>query len=226
MPGTQEEPGPWWTCHDCELPRMATEGPSDVGEERQGGDLAPWRAVMWLRLCRRCWYAAAKPLPGPEGCESARWEMERAHHQDPGLGPQGRIRGRRQKRSHGWEPQPGQSRSQAWGGREVRPDGDVMRLEGSAKPGVCPDEAKEAANCTEGCQDDGNCNGNLKCCLTACGMACQMPNAKPGNCPEMKPGIPMLGLCHNQCSMDSHCVSSFKCCTNGCGRMSCVLPVF
>uniref|UniRef100_A0A7M4ENG1 WAP four-disulfide core domain 2 n=1 Tax=Crocodylus porosus TaxID=8502 RepID=A0A7M4ENG1_CROPO len=96
----------------------------------------------------------------------------------------------------------------------------------AAKAGVCPDEAKEAANCTEGCQDDSNCNGSLKCCLTACGMACQTPNAKPGNCPEIKPGIPMLGLCRNQCSMDSHCISNMKCCANGCGKVSCMTPVF
>lgn len=57
----------------------------------------------------------------------------------------------------------------------------------AAKPGVCPDEAKEAANCTESCQDDGNCNGNLKCCLTACGMACQMPN---GNTPPHTGAVP------------------------------------
>ncbi|XP_019395057.1 PREDICTED: WAP four-disulfide core domain protein 2-like isoform X1 [Crocodylus porosus] len=95
-----------------------------------------------------------------------------------------------------------------------------------SKAGVCPDEAKEAANCTEGCQDDSNCNGSLKCCLTACGMACQTPNAKPGNCPEIKPGIPMLGLCRNQCSMDSHCISNMKCCANGCGKVSCMTPVF
>ncbi|KYO24382.1 hypothetical protein Y1Q_0008900 [Alligator mississippiensis] len=66
--------------------------------------------------------------------------------------------------------------------------GDALPLDPGAglvprresKPGVCPDEAKEAANCTESCQDDGNCNGNLKCCLTACGMACQMPNVQHG----------------------------------------------
>lgn len=48
---------------------------------------------------------------------------------------------------------------------------------------------------------------------------------KPGTCPSVKPGIPMLGLCVNQCKMDSNCSGSLKCCRNGCGKVSCVTPL-
>uniref|UniRef100_A0A669P0N0 WAP four-disulfide core domain 2 n=2 Tax=Phasianinae TaxID=9072 RepID=A0A669P0N0_PHACC len=93
------------------------------------------------------------------------------------------------------------------------------------KAGVCPEPAAEEANCTMGCQSDGDCESTLKCCPAACGKACQEPNEKPGTCPSVKPGIPMLGLCINQCKMDSNCSGSLKCCRNGCGKVSCVTPL-
>ncbi|XP_040506943.1 WAP four-disulfide core domain protein 2 isoform X1 [Gallus gallus] len=93
------------------------------------------------------------------------------------------------------------------------------------KAGVCPEPAAEEANCTMGCQSDGDCESTLKCCPAACGKACQEPNEKPGTCPSVKPGIPMLGLCVNQCKMDSNCSGSLKCCRNGCGKVSCVTPL-
>uniref|UniRef100_A0A8C9EMV1 WAP four-disulfide core domain 2 n=1 Tax=Pavo cristatus TaxID=9049 RepID=A0A8C9EMV1_PAVCR len=95
----------------------------------------------------------------------------------------------------------------------------------SVKAGVCPEPAAEEANCTMGCQSDGDCESTLKCCPAACGKACQEPNEKPGTCPSVKPGIPMLGLCINQCKMDSNCSGSLKCCRNGCGKVSCVTPL-
>uniref|UniRef100_A0A8C3BLI1 WAP four-disulfide core domain 2 n=2 Tax=Anatinae TaxID=2068716 RepID=A0A8C3BLI1_CAIMO len=96
----------------------------------------------------------------------------------------------------------------------------------SAKAGVCPDPATEEANCTVGCQSDGDCESTLKCCPAACGTACQEPDEKPGTCPPVKPGIPMLGLCANQCKTDSNCPGSLKCCRNGCGKVSCVTPYY
>ncbi|XP_042688191.1 WAP four-disulfide core domain protein 2-like [Centrocercus urophasianus] len=96
----------------------------------------------------------------------------------------------------------------------------------SVKAGVCPEPAAEEANCTMGCQSDGDCESTLKCCPAACGKACQEPNEKPGTCPSVKPGIPMLGLCINQCKMDSNCSGSLKCCRNGCGKVSCVTPLY
>ncbi|KAI6074048.1 WAP four-disulfide core domain protein 2-like protein [Aix galericulata] len=94
----------------------------------------------------------------------------------------------------------------------------------TTKAGVCPDPATEEANCTVGCQSDGDCESTLKCCPAACGMACQEPDEKPGTCPPVKPGIPMLGLCANQCKTDSNCPGSLKCCRNGCGKVSCAQP--
>ncbi|KAK4812805.1 hypothetical protein QYF61_022029 [Mycteria americana] len=48
---------------------------------------------------------------------------------------------------------------------------------------------------------------------------------KPGTCPPVSPGIPMLGVCTNQCKTDSNCSGSQKCCRNGCGKVSCVTPL-
>ncbi|NXA43068.1 WFDC2 protein, partial [Eudromia elegans] len=95
----------------------------------------------------------------------------------------------------------------------------------SAKAGVCPDLATAEANCTLSCQSDSDCESSRKCCPAACGRACQNPNDKPGTCPPMKPGIPMLGLCQDQCTMDSNCSGALKCCRNGCGHVSCVTPL-
>ncbi|KAL2296922.1 hypothetical protein Nmel_014973 [Mimus melanotis] len=48
---------------------------------------------------------------------------------------------------------------------------------------------------------------------------------KPGTCPPVNPGIPMLGLCTNQCKTDANCSGVQKCCRNGCGKVSCVTPI-
>uniref|UniRef100_A0A8B9P7Y7 WAP four-disulfide core domain 2 n=1 Tax=Apteryx owenii TaxID=8824 RepID=A0A8B9P7Y7_APTOW len=101
----------------------------------------------------------------------------------------------------------------------------TARLCVSAKAGVCPDPAMEEANCTLGCQSDSDCESTRKCCPAACGRACQDPDEKPGTCPPVKPGIPMLGLCLNQCKTDSNCSGALKCCRNGCGKVSCVTPL-
>ncbi|TFK02213.1 Waprin-Phi1 [Platysternon megacephalum] len=93
------------------------------------------------------------------------------------------------------------------------------------KEGVCPDTAVEAANCTEQCQADSDCEENLKCCQMGCGWSCQIPNVKPGSCPVVQGGIPLLGLCKNQCTMDSHCPGTMKCCINGCRRQACLLAL-
>ncbi|XP_071429257.1 WAP four-disulfide core domain protein 3 isoform X2 [Pithys albifrons albifrons] len=93
-----------------------------------------------------------------------------------------------------------------------------------AKAGVCPDPT-DAANCTVGCQSDGDCESTLKCCPAACGKACQKPDEKPGTCPPVSPGIPMLGVCTNQCKIDADCSGNQKCCRNGCGKVSCVTPL-
>ncbi|NWX13635.1 WFDC2 protein, partial [Aegotheles bennettii] len=95
----------------------------------------------------------------------------------------------------------------------------------AAKAGVCPEPAAEAMNCTVGCQSDGDCESTLKCCPAACGKACQRPDEKPGTCPPVSPGIPMLGVCTNQCKTDTHCSGNQKCCRNGCGKVSCVTPL-
>ncbi|XP_029816276.1 WAP four-disulfide core domain protein 3 [Manacus vitellinus] len=39
---------------------------------------------------------------------------------------------------------------------------------------------------------------------------------KPGTCPPVSPGIPMLGVCTNQCKSDANCSGNQKCCRNGC----------
>ncbi|NWY73281.1 WFDC2 protein, partial [Erithacus rubecula] len=95
----------------------------------------------------------------------------------------------------------------------------------AAKAGVCPSPATDAVNCTAGCQSDGDCESTLKCCPAACGRACQKPDDKPGTCPPVNPGIPMLGLCTNQCKIDADCAGIQKCCRNGCGKVSCVTPI-
>ncbi|XP_064023605.1 WAP four-disulfide core domain protein 2-like isoform X2 [Pogoniulus pusillus] len=92
------------------------------------------------------------------------------------------------------------------------------------KAGVCPDPATEEVNCTVGCQSDGDCESTLKCCPAACGRACQNPDEKPGTCPPVNPGIPMLGICADQCKSDSNCLGNQKCCRNGCGKVSCMTP--
>lgn len=48
---------------------------------------------------------------------------------------------------------------------------------------------------------------------------------KPGTCPPVNPGIPMLGVCANQCKTDANCSGAQKCCRNGCGKVSCVTPI-
>lgn len=48
---------------------------------------------------------------------------------------------------------------------------------------------------------------------------------KPGTCPPVNPGIPMLGVCTNQCKTDANCSGIQKCCRNGCGKVSCVTPI-
>uniref|UniRef100_A0A8D2MAX4 WAP domain-containing protein n=1 Tax=Zonotrichia albicollis TaxID=44394 RepID=A0A8D2MAX4_ZONAL len=48
---------------------------------------------------------------------------------------------------------------------------------------------------------------------------------KPGTCPPVNPGIPMLGVCSNQCKTDANCAGIQKCCRNGCGKVSCVTPI-
>lgn len=74
----------------------------------------------------------------------------------------------------------------------------------SAKAGVCPDPATEEANCTVGCQSDGDCESTLKCCPAACGTACQEPDGngpppRPRGCCKpcsrqlTAPGLPGLG---------------------------------
>ncbi|NXD84453.1 WFDC2 protein, partial [Halcyon senegalensis] len=95
----------------------------------------------------------------------------------------------------------------------------------TTKAGVCPDPATEAGNCTLGCQSDGDCESTLKCCPAACGRACQKPNDKPGTCPPINPGIPMLAPCVDQCKSDSNCSGGQKCCRNGCGKVSCMTPL-
>uniref|UniRef100_A0A674IUG7 WAP four-disulfide core domain 2 n=1 Tax=Terrapene triunguis TaxID=2587831 RepID=A0A674IUG7_9SAUR len=107
-----------------------------------------------------------------------------------------------------------------------RGEGLVHREPGWKKEGVCPDTVVEAANCTEKCQADSDCEENLKCCQTGCGWSCQLPNVKPGSCPVVSGGIPLLGLCKNQCTMDSQCAGTMKCCINGCRKQACVRPNF
>ncbi|XP_077015558.1 WAP four-disulfide core domain protein 2 [Tamandua tetradactyla] len=96
---------------------------------------------------------------------------------------------------------------------------------GAAKAGVCP-PPKGERNCTVDCMSDVDCKDNLKCCPDGCASLCLMPNEKKGSCPQINPGIPMLGLCFNECQMDSECRGQAKCCLNGCGKVSCVTPNF
>uniref|UniRef100_A0A8C5JGX8 WAP four-disulfide core domain 2 n=1 Tax=Junco hyemalis TaxID=40217 RepID=A0A8C5JGX8_JUNHY len=90
--------------------------------------------------------------------------------------------------------------------------------------GVCPSPATDAVNCTVGCQSDGDCESTLKCCPAACAMFFCL-SEKPGTCPPVNPGIPMLGVCSNQCKTDANCAGIQKCCRNGCGKVSCVTPI-
>lgn len=72
-----------------------------------------------------------------------------------------------------------------WEQHHPPPDGPpthTMCLCLSVKAGVCPEPAAEEANCTMGCQSDGDCESTLKCCPAACGKACQEPN---GNAPRV-----------------------------------------
>uniref|UniRef100_A0A8C0AES4 WAP four-disulfide core domain protein 2 n=1 Tax=Bos mutus grunniens TaxID=30521 RepID=A0A8C0AES4_BOSMU len=102
-----------------------------------------------------------------------------------------------------------------------------VHLPGSiaVKPGECP-ELEGDANCTKACVLDEDCDDNLKCCQAGCATVCQMPNDKPGSCPNVDIAFPQLGLCRDQCQVDSQCPDALKCCINGCGRVSCVTPVF
>ncbi|DAA23320.1 WAP four-disulfide core domain protein 2 [Bos indicus] len=95
----------------------------------------------------------------------------------------------------------------------------------AVKPGECP-ELEGDANCTKACVLDEDCDDNLKCCQAGCATVCQMPNDKPGSCPNVDIAFPQLGLCRDQCQVDSQCPDALKCCVNGCGRVSCVTPVF
>lgn len=74
----------------------------------------------------------------------------------------------------------------------------------------------------------GSCSAQpCPCCRGRWVSRCALPIAeKPGTCPPVKPGIPMLGLCVNQCKTDSNCPGSLKCCRNGCGKVSCVTPFY
>ncbi|CAM4546223.1 WAP four-disulfide core domain protein 2-like isoform X1 [Lepidochelys kempii] len=107
---------------------------------------------------------------------------------------------------------------------ELPPTAGQRRPQPQEKEGVCPDTVVEAANCTEECQTDSDCEENLKCCQTGCGWSCQIPNVKPGSCPVVPGGIPLLGLCRNQCKVDSQCPGIMKCCMNGCRKQACVRP--
>ncbi|XP_038606665.1 WAP four-disulfide core domain protein 2 [Tachyglossus aculeatus] len=95
----------------------------------------------------------------------------------------------------------------------------------TVKAGVCP-ERPAADNCTMDCTSDEDCADTSKCCSIGCSRQCLIPNDKPGTCPEVKSGIPLLGLCHDQCQVDSECLGQQKCCKNGCGKVSCVTPNF
>nr|A7X4K1.1 RecName: Full=Waprin-Phi1; Flags: Precursor [Philodryas olfersii]ABU68542.1 Waprin-Phi1 [Philodryas olfersii] len=91
------------------------------------------------------------------------------------------------------------------------------------KAGTCPQAELEMPdrNCTEACQSDAGCEENKKCCRTGCGTSCQIPDEKPGSCPNVDTPIPPLGLCKTTCSKDSDCSETKKCCKNGCGFMTC-----
>ncbi|OXB79306.1 UNVERIFIED_CONTAM: hypothetical protein H355_013227 [Colinus virginianus] len=89
------------------------------------------------------------------------------------------------------------------------------------KAGVCPEPAVEEANCTMGCQSDGDCESTLKCCPAACGKACQEPNAKSGLCPLKR--ARRDAACPNLCTDDRDCPGDKKCCFSGCG-LACTAP--
>uniref|UniRef100_A0A8D0LCG2 WAP domain-containing protein n=1 Tax=Sphenodon punctatus TaxID=8508 RepID=A0A8D0LCG2_SPHPU len=87
-------------------------------------------------------------------------------------------------------------------------------------------EVPDGVNCTEQCRFDDECGENQKCCPAMCGASCHIPNDKPGSCPEVMSGIPVLGLCRDRCVSDSDCLDTLKCCANGCRKMDCLIPVF
>uniref|UniRef100_A0A098M207 Waprin n=1 Tax=Hypsiglena sp. JMG-2014 TaxID=1550645 RepID=A0A098M207_9SAUR len=91
------------------------------------------------------------------------------------------------------------------------------------KAGTCPQAKLEmpSGNCTEDCQSDVGCEENKKCCRTGCGTSCQIPDDKPGSCPNMDMPIRPLAPCKSTCKTDSDCESTDKCCENGCGFMTC-----
>ncbi|KAM3839424.1 waprin-Phi1-like isoform 1-T1 [Vipera latastei] len=95
------------------------------------------------------------------------------------------------------------------------------------KAGSCPQAELETpnGNCTEDCRSDASCEGNQKCCQRGCGTSCQIPDEKPGSCPNVNMPIPPLGVCRDLCKSDSNCANEMKCCKNGCGYMSCAIPV-
>ncbi|XP_004469905.3 WAP four-disulfide core domain protein 2 [Dasypus novemcinctus] len=111
----------------------------------------------------------------------------------------------------------------AVGNHTTPPTTPVPALE--VKGGLCPNPKGEQ-NCTDDCYSDSDCEDNLKCCWAGCATRCLMPDEKVGSCPEINPGIPMLGLCYDECQTDSECWGQTKCCRNGCGKVSCVTPVF
>lgn len=99
----------------------------------------------------------------------------------------------------------------------------------SAKAGVCPDPATEEANCTVGCQSDGDCESTLKCCPAACGKACQEPNGngplpqprgccKPSSRELTAPGLPGLG---SSVGLGARCVSGCSTAVGPCGIRVC-----
>ncbi|XP_070600487.1 waprin-Phi1-like [Erythrolamprus reginae] len=99
------------------------------------------------------------------------------------------------------------------------------------KAGTCPQVEAEVevpgGNCTEECQSDAGCEENKKCCRRAgCGTSCQVPDVRPGSCPNVDVPIPPLGLCRTTCQSDTNCQEGKKCCRNGCGFMTCETPRF
>ena len=46
---------------------------------------------------------------------------------------------------------------------------------------------------------------------------------KKGECPLVKPAIPIDGICPEECGYDIDCPDDLKCCSNGCGHV-CMKP--
>uniref|UniRef100_A0A8C0GGB7 WAP domain-containing protein n=1 Tax=Chelonoidis abingdonii TaxID=106734 RepID=A0A8C0GGB7_CHEAB len=63
-------------------------------------------------------------------------------------------------------------------------------------------------------------------CSVSGGAGFSPATGKPGSCPVVQGGIPLLGLCKNQCKVDSQCQGTMKCCINGCRKLACVRPNF